>query len=140
MTERPIFARFYDRMSAGIERGGLAGMRRELITTASGRVIELGAGTGRNLEYYTDAVTELVLCEPDAHMAERLRERLAREGTGAGSPSVIQAPAEDLPFDDGSVDVVVATLVLCTVEDPARALAETRRVLVEDGRLLFIEH
>ena len=140
MTEHPIFARFYDRMTAGIERGGLAEMRDELLGTASGRVLELGAGTGHNLEHYTDAVTELVLCEPDPHMAKRLRERLAREGAQAGRASVIEAPAEDLPFDDGSFDVVVATLVLCTVADPIRSVAESRRVLVGGGRLLFIEH
>jgi len=140
MTEHPIFARFYDRLSAGIERGGLAEMRGELLATASGRVLELGAGTGLNLDHYTEAVSELVLCEPDPHMAHRLRERLAREGTRAANASVIEAPAEDLPFDDGSFDCVVAVLVLCTVQDPVRALAETRRVLVEGGRLLFIEH
>jgi ubiquinone/menaquinone biosynthesis C-methylase UbiE len=140
VTEHPIFARFYDRITAGVERGGLAEMRHELLATASGRVLELGAGTGHSLEHYTDAVTELVLCEPDPHMARRLRERLAKEGTRAGRPSVIQAPAENLPFDDGSLDVVVATLVLCTVGDPVRSVSEARRVLVEGGRLLFIEH
>ena len=140
MTEHPIFARVYDRMSVGIERGGLAEMRGELLATASGRVLELGAGTGHNLEHYTEAVTELVLCEPDPHMARRLRERLDREGTRAANVSVNEAPAEELPFDDGSFDAVVAVLVLCTVEDPVRTLVETRRVLVEGGRLLFIEH
>ena len=140
MSEHPIFARFYDRMLAGTERAGLGEMRRTLLATASGRVLELGAGTGLNLEHYTDAVTELVLAEPDPHMASRLRERLASEGSAAGRPSVIEAPAEDLPFDDGSFDVVVATLVLCTVDDPARALAEVRRVLVEGGRFLYLEH
>ena len=140
MTEHPLFARFYDRLLAGTEDAGLADMRGELLATASGRVLELGAGTGLNLAHYTDAVTELVMTEPDPHMAARLRERLAGEGTAAVRPSVIEAPAEDLPFDDGSFDVVVATLVLCTVEDPVRAVAEARRVLVEDGRLLYIEH
>src|SRR5690349_995186 len=128
VTEHPIFACVYDRMSVGIERGGLAEMRGELLATASGRVLELGAGTGHNLEYYTEAVTELVLCEPDPHMARRLRERLDREGTRAANVFVIEAPAEDLPFDDGSFDAIVAVLVLCTVEDPVRALVETRRV------------
>jgi ubiquinone/menaquinone biosynthesis C-methylase UbiE len=138
--EHPIFARFYDRMTAGTERAGLGEMRRELLATAAGRVLELGAGTGHNLEHYTDAVTELVMTEPDPHMAHRLRERLAEDPGAAGNPSVVEAPAEDLPFDDGSFDVVVATLVLCSVDDPAKALFEARRVLVEDGRLLFIEH
>jgi SAM-dependent methyltransferase len=140
VPDHPVFARFYDRLLAGTERAGLADMRRELLRSASGRVLELGAGTGHNLVHYTDAVTELVLEEPDPHMAARLREHLEREGTAAGQPSVIEAPAEELPFDDGSFDTVVATLVLCTVEDPARSLAEVRRVLVEGGRFLYLEH
>ncbi len=140
MSEHPIFARFYDRMTAGTERAGLGEMRRELLATASGRVLELGAGTGHNFEHYTDAVTELVMTEPDPHMARRLRARMSEEPGAAGSPSVVEASAEDLPFDDGSFDTVVATLVLCTVGEPQRALAEARRVLVEAGRLLFIEH
>lgn len=125
---------------AGSERAGLAEMRRSLLSSAAGRALELGAGTGHNLEHYTDAVTELVLAEPDPNMAKILRERLQREGTAARNPSVIEAPAEELPFDDGSFDVVVGTLVLCTVEDPVRALAEVRRVLVEGGRFLYLEH
>jgi len=140
VTEHPIFARLYDRMTAAIERGGLAEMRQRLLASAGGRVLELGAGTGHNLVHYTDSVTDLVLCEPDPHMARRLRERFAKHGTEAGAASVIEAPAEDLPFDDGSFDTVVATLVLCTVDDPVRCLAEARRVLVEGGRLLFLEH
>jgi ubiquinone/menaquinone biosynthesis C-methylase UbiE len=140
MDGHPIFARFYDRMTAGVERAGLREMRHELLASAAGRVLELGAGTGHNLEHYTDAVTELVLTEPDPHMARRLRERLARDPGAAGKTSVVEVGAEDLPFDDGSFDVVVATLVLCTVENLARALAEARRVLVEGGRFLYIEH
>jgi ubiquinone/menaquinone biosynthesis C-methylase UbiE len=140
MPDHPLFARFYDRLLANTERAGLADMRHRLLSSASGRVLELGAGTGHNLEHYTDAVTELVLAEPDPNMAAILRERLESEGTAAGQPSVIEAPAEELPFDDGSFDVVVATLVLCTVERPVRALAEARRVLVEGGRFLFLEH
>ena len=140
MPDHPLFARFYDRLTARTERAGLADMRHRLLSSASGRVLELGAGTGHNLEHYTDAVTELVLAEPDPNMAKLLRERLDREGTAAGHASVIEVPAEELPFDDGSFDVVVATLVLCTVEDPGRALAEARRVLVEGGRFLYLEH
>jgi ubiquinone/menaquinone biosynthesis C-methylase UbiE len=140
MSEHPIFARFYDRLLAGTERAGLSDMRRELLAGASGRVLELGAGTGSNLEHYTDAVTDLVMTEPDPHMASRLRDRLARDPGAAGNPSVVEASAEDLPFDDGSFDTVVATLVLCTIPNQQRALAEARRVLVEGGKLLFLEH
>jgi ubiquinone/menaquinone biosynthesis C-methylase UbiE len=140
MAGHPIFARFYDRLMKGTERAGLAEMRHELLASASGRVLELGAGTGLNVEHYTDAVTELVLTEPDPHMAQRLRERLAGDPALSGHATVVEAPAENLPFDDGSFDVVVATLVFCTVDDQARALAEARRVLVEGGRLLYLEH
>jgi ubiquinone/menaquinone biosynthesis C-methylase UbiE len=140
MAGHPIFARVYDRLMAGTERAGLAEMRHELLRSAAGRVLELGAGTGHNLEHYTDAVTELVLTEPDPHMAHRLREHLARTGALGGRARVVEAPAESLPFDDGSFDVVVATLVFCTVDEPARALAEARRVLVEGGSLLYLEH
>jgi SAM-dependent methyltransferase len=136
----PIFARFYDRLLAKTERTGLAEMRRELLAEASGRTLELGAGTGHNLPYYTDRVSDLVLSEPDPHMARRLREQLQREPPAPARVEVIEAPAEDLPYDDGSFDTVVATLVFCTVEDPRRALAEARRILVEGGALLFLEH
>jgi SAM-dependent methyltransferase len=136
----PIFARFYDRLLARTEQSGLAEMRRELLAQASGRTLELGAGTGHNLPFYTDRVSELVLSEPDPHMARRLREQLESDPPAPARVEVIEAPAEDLPFDDGSFDTVVSTLVFCTVEDPRRALGEARRVLVEGGSLLFLEH
>jgi ubiquinone/menaquinone biosynthesis C-methylase UbiE len=140
VSEHPIFARLYDRMTAPLEKGGLGEMRRELLASASGRTLEIGAGNGHNLPFYTDAVTELVLAEPEVHMARQLRERLVGDPTRAGRASVIDVAAEDLPFDDGSFDTVVSTLVLCTVENPTRAIAEARRVLVEGGSLLFLEH
>ncbi|HEX2360284.1 MAG TPA: class I SAM-dependent methyltransferase [Solirubrobacterales bacterium] len=138
--EHPVVARFYDRMVASAERGGLEQMRRSLLSQARGRTLEIGAGTGLNLAHYTDAVSELVLAEPDPHMATRLRDRIRQEGTAAEQVTVIESGAEELPFDDGSFDTVVSTLVLCTVPDPDRALAEMRRMLVEGGALLFLEH
>jgi ubiquinone/menaquinone biosynthesis C-methylase UbiE len=140
MQGHPIFARFYDRLLARTEREGLAEMRRELLANASGRTLELGAGTGHNLPFYTDRVNELVLSEPDPHMARRLRDRLQQEPPAVGRVEVIEAPAEDLPFDDGSFDTVVSTLVFCSVDDPRRALAEARRLMVAGGSLLFLEH
>ncbi len=130
MEGHPIFARFYDRLTARTERSGLAEMRRELLAQASGRTLELGAGTGHNLGFYTDRVSELVLSEPDPHMARRLGEQLRNEPPAPERVEVIEARAEDLPFDDGSFDTVVSTLVL----------AEARRLLVEGGALLFLEH
>jgi SAM-dependent methyltransferase len=131
------FAALYDRGLKATEEAGLGEMRRESLASAGGRVLELGAGTGVNLELYPDAVTDLVVVEPDPHMAKRLRAKLARSGQAA---SVVEAPAERLPFEDASFDTAVATLVLCTVPDPEAALAETARLLKPGGRLLFIEH
>ena len=140
MRGHPFFARIYDRMIASSEEAGLAEMRRSLLAQARGRTLEIGAGTGLNLAWYTPEVTELVLSEPDPHMASRLRARLETDGSPAKQATVIEASAEELPFDDGSFDTVVAGLVLCTVDDPNRALAEARRVLVDGGALLFLEH
>ena len=111
--------------------------RRALLAQASGRVLEIGAGTGLNLAHYLDEIDELVLVEPEPSMRERLTRRIRRAGRQA---AVVDAPAEALPFADGSFDTVVCTLVLCTVSAPDTALGEIGRVLRPDGRLLFIEH
>lgn len=133
----PFFAAVYDRLMASTERAGLADRRAALIADARGATLEVGAGTGLNLRHYPDAVTELVLTEPDSHMARRLRSRVA----DAGRPvEVVEAPAERLPLEDARFDTAVVTLVLCTVNEPAQALAEIARVLKPGGRLLFIEH
>jgi ubiquinone/menaquinone biosynthesis C-methylase UbiE len=136
----PVFARFYERMLAGTEHAGLEQLRRSLLGRARGRTLEIGAGTGLNLAHYPAAVTSLVLAEPDPHMAARLLERIEAEGAGEREVSVIAAGAEELPYDDGSFDTVVSTLVLCTVPDPAASLAEVRRVLAPEGAFLFLEH
>jgi ubiquinone/menaquinone biosynthesis C-methylase UbiE len=135
-----IFAALYDRLLSAAERAGIADMRAELLRDASGRTLEIGAGTGLNLRHYTDAVSELVLTEPDPHMARRLRRRLVTDPPRPARTEVVEAPAEALPFADASFDTVVSTLVLCTVELPDRAAAEIVRVLGADGRLLCLEH
>jgi ubiquinone/menaquinone biosynthesis C-methylase UbiE len=131
------FAAVYDRGLKATEEAGLREMRRETLAAASGRTIDLGAGTGVNLELFPDAVGELVMAEPDPHMIKRLREKLAASSVAA---TAIEAPAEKLPFADGSFDTAVFTLVLCTVPDPQAALTEAARVLKPGGRLLFVEH
>ena len=132
-----FFAAIYDRMLKGAEEAGLRDRRRDLLANARGRVLEIGAGTGLNLELYPDAVDELVLTEPEEPMAKRLERRLAELGRAG---QVVRAPAEALPFPDDSFDTVAATLVLCTVRDPERSLAEIDRVLRPGGALLFLEH
>jgi len=132
-----IFAATYDRMSRKSEAAGLRALRQSLLTEASGHVIEIGAGTGTNIPLYNGSIESLVVTEPEPAMLRRL-ERVAR--AQATVPQVIRAPAEDLPFEDDSFDTVVSTLVLCGVDDQARALREARRVLRPGGRLLFLEH
>jgi ubiquinone/menaquinone biosynthesis C-methylase UbiE len=132
-----LFAAMYDRAFEAAEEAGLREMRRQLLVEAEGRVLELGAGTGLNLDLYPQEIGELVMLEPDPHMAKRLRGAAA---TSSRRLSVSEAPAERLPFEDASFDVVVSTLVFCTVPDPVAALAEVSRVLKPGGRLLFLEH
>jgi ubiquinone/menaquinone biosynthesis C-methylase UbiE len=132
-----FFAFTYDRFSKGSEDAGLAEMRRNLISGASGDVLEIGGGTGANLGYYGAGVESLTVTEPELPMLKRL-ERKAREHNSQAT--VRRASAEDLPFEDASFDTVVSTLVLCGVDDQPRALREIRRVLRPGGRLIFIEH
>ncbi len=131
------FAAIYERALRATEEAGLRRMRRELLAGARGRVLELGAGTGLNLDLYPSAVERLTAVEPDPHMAARLRPKLAALGREV---EVVEAPGERLPFAAASFDTAVVTLVLCTVPDPAATLAELARVLAPGGRLLFIEH
>lgn len=131
-----LFASLYDRLNASHEAEVMGPRRERLLAAASGTVLEIGTGTGTNLAYYRPEDRH-ILTEPDRHMRRRLRERPELADLDA---EVVDAPAEQLPVADHSVDAVVATLVLCSVEDTATALAEIRRVLRPDGRLLFLEH
>jgi ubiquinone/menaquinone biosynthesis C-methylase UbiE len=131
-----LFARVYDGFLALGERRGMRAHRAALLADADGRVLEIGAGTGLNLPHYPPTA-QLTLTEPVAPMRARLEERVRATGRHA---DVVDAPAEALPFADGVFDVVVSTLVLCTVDDPDGALREIRRVLRPGGELVFIEH
>jgi ubiquinone/menaquinone biosynthesis C-methylase UbiE len=132
-----LFAASYDTMMAGSEKAVLGEHRKALLARVAGRVIEIGGGTGVNLPFYGDAVEELLITEPEEPMAHRLERKLA----GYSIPArVVRARAEELPFEDESFDFAVSTLVLCTVDDPNRALEEIRRLLKPGGQLLFVEH
>ena len=133
-----MFSTFYDRAFAATEEAGLREMRAQLLRQARGRVLELGSGTGLNLELYPhEGLDCLTLTEPDPHMIKQLRDRVEEIGCAA---DVMEVGAENLPFDDDSYDTVVVTLVLCTVPNQAVALREISRVLKPDGQLLFLEH
>ncbi|MDW5597189.1 class I SAM-dependent methyltransferase [Conexibacter stalactiti] len=130
-------AALYDPVLALGERRGMRARRTALLAGAHGRTLEIGAGTGRNLDAYPATLDALLLSEPDAGMLRQLRRTLARSGRDA---ELLAAGAEALPLADASVDTVVSTMVLCTVLDPRAAIRELRRVLAPGGQLLFVEH
>lgn len=131
------FAALYDRALRGTEEAGLRAMRQEVLRGAAGRTVDLGAGTGANLGLFPAAVNDLTLVEPDPHMLNNLRAKVAERQADV---KIVAAGAEDLPFEDDSFDTAVFTLVLCTIPDPSRALREAARVLRPGGTALFIEH
>jgi ubiquinone/menaquinone biosynthesis C-methylase UbiE len=131
-----IFAAGYDRLGAGWERRHGAKLRRELLESARGRVLEIGVGTGLSIPHYPP-VDELVAVDPSEPMLRRARRRATETGRQV---TFVEAPAEQLPFEDDSFDTVVVIAALCTVDDQRRALQEIRRVLRPDGQFLFSEH
>src|SRR5689334_21063900 len=116
-----IFAATYDRLSCKSEEAGLRALRQGLLAGASGRVLEIGAGTGANLGFYNGTIDGLVVTEPEPAMLRRLQDAAQQH---LPLVQVVQAPAEQLPFEDGSFDTVVSTLVLCGVDDQVKALQE----------------
>jgi ubiquinone/menaquinone biosynthesis C-methylase UbiE len=132
-----VFAHIQARASATEERRGGAERRRQLLDGLSGRVVEVGAGSGFSFAHYPTAVSELIAIEPEPGLRER-----ALDATRAASVpvKVLDGVAERLPLPDASVDAAVFAGVLCSVDDPQRVLAEARRVLRPGGELRFYEH
>ena len=128
-----LFAAMYDRFTASSEKACFSAHRESLLAGVRGDVLEIGAGTGANLSHYGDSVATLTLTEPSKPMIRRLERRRVEL---APSAKLLQAPGEDLPFEDDSFDVAVCTLVLCGVDDAPRTLGELRVVGCEpwDGR------
>lgn len=133
----PLFARLYERISEQADQRGAAEHRSTLLEGLSGHVIEVGAGNGRNFAHYPSSVTEVLAVEPEP----RLRATAERAAADASvRVQVVTGVAERLPAEDASFDAGVASLVLCTVRDQQRALAELRRVIRPGGELRFYEH
>lgn len=129
---------FYDRIMTGVETACLAEWRQDLLQQASGSVLEIGAGTGANIPFYTAGATSLVLSEPDANMREQLLQKLSP--TDSDHISVSADTAESLTAPDATYDTVVLTLVCCSVGNLDTALSEIHRVLKPTGKFLFLEH
>jgi len=136
-VHHPIFARMYRRMAAEFENKGASEHRDELLAGLSGRVIEVGAGTGLNFAHYPPMVTEVLAVEPEPYLRAAAEEAAQK---AAVAVRVVDGTADELPVQDGDFDGGVASLVLCSVPSQARALGELFRVIRPGGELRFYEH
>ena len=134
---RPIFARRYGVLSRRAEHGEVGKRRRALLAHASGRVLDLGVGTGESFKHLPSAVSELVAIDRDPLMLRQARRRLDEASVPI---RLVRGEGERLPFADATFDSAIVALVLCTVDDPAATVAELHRVLRRGGRLLMMEH
>jgi ubiquinone/menaquinone biosynthesis C-methylase UbiE len=134
---RPRFARLYMRTAPTAEQRGAREHRRRLLAGLRGTVVEIGAGQGLNFPHYPPEVTEVIAIEPEPTLRHEAETLAADAGV---SIRVLAGVADELPVEDASADAVVASLVLCSVPDQQRALAEVRRVLRPSGELRFYEH
>lgn len=135
--QHPVFGRVFARLVKVMDRRGGDRHRQMLLAGLTGRVVEVGAGSGANFRHYPDTVTEVIAVEPDAY----LRGRALAAARWATVPiRVVTGDAEHLPGSDAAFDTVVMSLVLCSVANPSAAVAEARRVLGARGELRFYEH
>jgi len=133
----PLFARVYARLSAGMEHAGVGEHREKLLAGLSGAVLEVGAGNGLNFGHYPESVSSVLAVEPEPYLRGIAERKAARSPVAI---TVRDGTAERLPAADGTFDAVVASLMLCSVPDQARALGEMHRVLRPGGELRFMEH
>ena len=133
-----ILATIYDRFMRASEEACLIEWRKGLLSKASGKTLEIGAGTGANLNCYPSHISDLTLLEPDPAMARRLKKRLIE--SPFPQATICSDSASKLPFPDNHFQTVVSTLVLCSIPDQGQALQEIRRVLKPGGAFLFLEH
>ncbi|MGH2865219.1 MAG: class I SAM-dependent methyltransferase [Solirubrobacteraceae bacterium] len=136
-VRHPIFARVYERWAPIGERRGATEHRQRMLAGLTGRVIEVGAGTGANFPCYPSTVSEVVAVEPERYLRE-LAQAAAVQAPAA--VTVLDGVGGQLPGEDESFDAGVAALVLCTIPDPQQALAELFRVIRPGGELRFYEH
>lgn len=124
-------------MDLGMRGKPFAEYRKSVLAGVHGEVLEIGAGTGLNFEYYPDTVTRLVTVDPNPGMKRKARRRASKAGLHTEHH---QITAETLPFDDAQFDAVISTWTLCSISDPLQALREIHRVLRQDGVFRFVEH
>jgi ubiquinone/menaquinone biosynthesis C-methylase UbiE len=130
------FARWYDLVEGVPEVCGISQLRRELLRRASGQVLEVAVGTGKNLRYYPKSC-QIISLDLSPAMLAKARKRADRLGLNV---TLREMDAETLAFPDHSFDTVVDTLALCTFPNPVVVLREMARVCRSDGRVLLLEH
>jgi ubiquinone/menaquinone biosynthesis C-methylase UbiE len=135
-----LFSKFYDSMIKDAEDKGLKDWRRSLLEKLSGDVLEVGAGTGANLEFYPASINRLVLTDPCKYMQNNLKEKISKNNYQHKNIEIFNYLSEKLLLPANSFDYVVCTLVLCSVKDLEKSLSEIYRVLKPQGKLIFIEH
>ena len=128
----------YDLNMAIVERACLKSWRRELLKHVYGEVLEVGAGTGANIDHYSDQVTRLVLTEPDKHMRKVLERNVSNRGLE--NVQVSDGTAQQIRAEDESFDCVVSSLVCGGAPHLGTALEEIKRVLKPGGKFVFLEH
>ena len=133
-----FFARWYPSVMGKSEDAGQGRLRRQQLAQASGRTLEIGAGNGFSVPYYTEQVETLTLVEPNPEFRRQLHSVIAT--AAVRDAVVVDGDVHRLDFPDASFDTVTASLVFCSVTDPQQALAEVHRVLRPGGRFLFHEH
>jgi ubiquinone/menaquinone biosynthesis C-methylase UbiE len=122
-------------LNLAMRNSQLAPYRQRVISLASGRVLEIGIGSGLNLPFYTGHTTELIGLDPHPKFVD-----MASRQASSVPAKILGGSAESIPVDTASVDTVVTTWTLCTIPDVTAALREMRRVLKPGGQLLFVEH
>ena len=134
---RPLFARMYERISAGMEAQGMGALRDDMLSSIRGDVVEVGAGNGMNFSHYPASTTQIIAIEPEPH----LRSLADQAGVELDVPvTVLAGRADSLPLGDASADVGVVSLMLCALDDQSGALGELFRVIRPGGELRFLEH
>lgn len=126
-------AYLYDKLMSKVEKKMLHKERGILLKNIEGKIIEFGAGTGVNFEFYSKH--QVIAVEPDKILSLEAEKKIGKKNI-----EIISASGEDLPFDDNKFDTVVITLALCTIPNPDKALKEAKRVCRPNGKLLILEH
>jgi ubiquinone/menaquinone biosynthesis C-methylase UbiE len=129
-------ARVYDLLEAPMEFIAQSSLREKVFSKVEGKVLEVGIGTGKNIEYYPPG-TEVVGIDFSEKMLEKARKKLNKAKTKV---KLLEMDVQDMDFEDNTFDTVVTTCVFCSVPDPIKGLKEIKRVCKADGKIIMLEH